>query len=318
MRRMTTMASLVCASALGCVSRPLEDGGSTGGSTSVTDGGEVSGVPTTGGAGEGSGGAPGTTSDGTGTAPEPGTTGSTTDEQEDTTCGFICDPTDEPDLLQCDPYVQDCPEGQKCAAYAEGGGSSWNASKCVPVMGDLQPGDPCTAQESGVSGLDDCAKGVMCWDVDQRGHGICVGLCVGSESMPVCPDEDNFDCAITGEGSLNICLPNCDLLLQDCQGDDLCIPIGGTGVCALDASGVEDGEVFDPCEYANACDKGLLCVLPSAAVECDPDVEGCCLPMCDLDLPDPMCPGAGQSCVPLFEPGAPPKYAHVGVCMIEV
>jgi len=84
----------------------------------------------------------------------------------------------------------------------------------------------------------------------------------------------------------------------------------------LDASG-DAGVVFDPCEFANACDKGLLCLNPTAAEECDPNAGGCCLPFCDLGKPELMCPGVGQSCVSLYEAGmAPPEYAHIGICVI--
>ena len=41
---------------------------------------------------------------------------------------------------------------------------------------------------------------------------------------------------------------------------------------------------------------------------------GCCLPYCDLDLPN-TCPGQGLQCVPWYEPGeAPPGLEDVGVC----
>src|SRR5690606_441875 len=36
---------------------------------------------------------------------------------------------------ECDPFEQDCPEGEKCVAYASTGGN-WDANKCVPINGD--------------------------------------------------------------------------------------------------------------------------------------------------------------------------------------
>jgi hypothetical protein len=147
------------------------------------------------------------------------------------------------------------------------------------------------------------------------GHGTCVEMCSGSDGSPVCKDEDAF-CNVTGEGVLNLCLSACDPLTQDCPGEDLCIPVGDSFVCVLDASG-DEGQAFDPCEFANACDKGLLCLHPGAASECDPNADGCCLPLCDLAQPDVMCPGVGQSCVSLYEEGmAPAKFADVGICSV--
>ncbi len=106
---------------------------------------ENSGVPTTGGAGT-TGSWPGTGTgelvSSSGGATSTGTTGGDT-------CGFLCG-TDEDatGVTPCDVFKQDCPEGEKCSAYADDGGTSWNASKCVPVNGDGQPGEPCTVEGS--------------------------------------------------------------------------------------------------------------------------------------------------------------------------
>ena len=304
-----------------CVERPLL-GDATGDGASSTStgegGGQTSGLPTSSGSTEGTQPQPGTTDTGT----EPGTTttgnpGSTTTTASEDTCGFICETTGtggESTEKLCDTFTQDCPEGEKCAPYAEGGGSSWNATKCVPVTGDGQPGEPCTSMGGGVSGLDDCAEGVMCWDVDDMNQGYCVGMCTGSESRPICPGGS--PCATTGDGILNLCLPHCDPLIQDCLGNDLCIPVGDTFVCADDGSG-DEGQVFDPCEFANACDKGLLCLNPIAAEECDKNAGGCCMPFCDLVDPNVVCPGVGTSCVSLYEKGmAPEEYKNVGICVL--
>jgi len=308
---------------LGCADRQLggeasrDPADTTSAGGGEDGGGDTAGVPTT-------SGAPGST------APQPDTTEATTAPQTDTgtstggsestgfeeTCGFICesDTEDWTTFEPCDVFLQDCPEGDKCAAYAEGGGGSWNATKCVPVTGDGQAGDPCMTDGGGISGLDDCAKGVMCWDVDENNQGICVGLCTGSEFAPVCPE--GFNCATSGEGVLNLCLPVCDALAQDCAGGDLCLSIGDTFACVLDYSG-EEGQVFDPCEFANACDKGLLCLNSSAATECDPNAGGCCMPFCDLSKPEVVCPGDGTVCQSLYaEDQAPPDFKNIGICAL--
>jgi hypothetical protein len=248
-------------------------------------------------------------------ATEPATTAG---DEGTTGCGFICDTTGgNTTVALCDVFKQDCPEGEKCSAYAEGGGSSWNATKCVPVTGEGTPGDACTTEGGGVSGLDDCQKGAMCWDVDAENKGLCVELCGGTEASPTCSNEADFGCAVVNDGVLNLCLPDCDPLIQNCPGDDLCIPIADTFVCVLDASGADAGKAFDPCEFANSCDKGLGCFNPANAMECDANAGGCCLPFCDLSDPGVKCPGVGQSCVSLYEEGmAPPEFENVGVCAI--
>lgn len=318
------LSSVLCGVLLlGCVERPLGND-VTGDPVDTTGGGgegggETSGVPTTSGQAGGS------------TMPELDMTEATTPSQTDTgttgttgsestgfeaTCGFICERETENWTIvdPCDVFAQDCPEGEKCAAYAEGGGGSWDATKCVPVTGDGQAGDSCMTMGGGVSGLDDCAKGVMCWDVDENNQGICVTLCTGSQAAPVCPE--GFSCASTGNGVINLCLPSCDPLTQECPGDDLCIPVNDTFVCVFDASG-EEGQLFDACEFANACDKGLLCLNPSAAKECDPNAGGCCMPFCDLSDPNAVCPGVGTSCLSLYGEGqAPPKFENVGICVL--
>jgi hypothetical protein len=255
-----------------------------------------------------------------GTTDGPDKPGETTEDPDDTTCSFVCDTTSGEDgpPPQCDNWAQDCPDGEKCAAYADNGGSSWNNLKCVPAdPAGGQAGDPCTVEGSGVSGFDSCAKGSMCWDIDpDSGQGTCVALCGGSPDAATCADP-NTSCVIANEGVLNLCLNKCDPLLQDCEGKDLCLPNPNDPdgfVCVLDASG-PGGAAFDPCEYANACDKGLVCQAPSLAMECDPSALGCCLPFCDLSAPE--CPGAGQQCLAWYEQGtAPPGYENLGLCGI--
>jgi hypothetical protein len=239
------------------------------------------------------------------------TTASTTTEEHP----FIIKPDgDNVGRIECDVFNQDCDPGQKCAAWAQGGGGAWNATKCVDIMGDGAPGEPCTTIGGGVSGVDTCGLGVMCWDVNAENEGICVGLCTGSPNNPMCPLGTG--CALASEGVLNLCLPDCNPLLQDCPGDDLCVPDDGEFICALDASG-DMGAVNDPCESANTCDKGLACRPPDeASSSCDPEAPGCCQPFCEL--PDAPCPNPDQVCVPWYDPmmEVPPFYENVGICAI--
>src|SRR5690606_34162493 len=130
-----------------------------------------------------------------------------------------------PRCSMCDVWAQDCPEGEKCSAWANDGGESWNATICVPV-GEDKPGEPCTAEGSPLSGHDSCELGAMCWDVDPETlEGTCVGLCDGSEDAPTCA-EPMTTCAITNGGVLNLCLPTCDPFLQDCGQTESCVDVG--------------------------------------------------------------------------------------------
>lgn len=240
---------------------------------------------------------------------------SATDTGDDTGCLFVCpeDTDGMPPAPECDVFAQDCPADQKCAAYVNDGGGAWNANKCVPISGAKAPGDPCTAEGGGVSGFDDCEKGSMCWDIDQEGKGICVALCTGDQESPACGDPETA-CAVVNDGVLNLCLDRCDPLIQDCAGDDLCLPVDDAFVCILDASG-DVGGPLAPCEFTNACDKGLLCLGPEAATECDQGALGCCLPYCPLSENGSGCPGAGQACLPAFEPQLP-GFEDVGFCSL--
>ena len=317
MTKKVTISSLLCgALVLGCVERPLAvDATGDGGSSTSGAGGASSGPPTSSGQAGSTGPQAGTTSGTTEAQPGP-TTGSTGADSTtvEETCGFICDGTTTSSGTlgrPCSTHAQDCSEGEKCAPYAEGGGSVWNATKCVPVTGDNKPDEPCMTMGGGVSGLDDCEVGAFCWDVDETEHGTCIGLCSGSEAAPDCKDPDK-ECV--GGGVLSLCLLGCDPLLQDCPGEDLCILHADVFICVIDFSG-DTGAALDPCDFANACDKGLLCLNPTAAEECDPNAGGCCLPFCDLTKPD-MCPGVSTVCTSLYEEGmAPPKYENVGICV---
>jgi hypothetical protein len=260
------------------------DGGHTGS-------GETSGVPTT------SSGAATDASSGSSS-----TTGSTGDGGE---------PGSEP----CDLFAQECPEGEKCTLYAKEGSSYLDWSKCVPVTGDGKPGEPCTTVGGGLSGIDDCEEGAMCWDIDAENEGFCIEMCSGSAASPVCKDPDASYCHINSDGVVNLCRPYCDPLIQDCTDDALCIPLYGQFLCVPAPNQL--GQLFDPCELANDCERGLMCSPSASAIECDADVQACCLPFCDLTDAGASCPGVGQSCVSFYgENMGPEKYAKVGVCVI--
>lgn len=229
-------------------------------------------------------------------------------------CGS--DPTPECDIWDPDG----CPDGEKCNAYATAG-TSWDANKCVMVMGDDQPGDDCTATDgSGVSGNDTCAEGSMCWDIDSETmNGYCVEFCTGAPNNAKC--EGDTICAIYNDGVLPLCLPSCDPLSAgaDCPNErNVCIADpGGLGfVCVLNASG-DMAPYGTECQYVNSCNQGLFCAAAEAVPGCAGS-QGCCSEFCDVNQPN-TCSGmgGGQECVPWFAMGdAPPGYEDVGGCAI--
>ena len=237
---------------------------------------------------------------------------------EDDSCLFSSCYFDTMDACgsRCDVWApDDCPDGQKCAAKAcDIGSPSWDTFVCVDIMGHQQLGEPCSAFGDWVDGLDDCAEGLMCWRGDPSTEvGTCIANCTGPASAPSCPS--GYTCELYGSGVPAPCTPSCDPLAQDCEPWNVCLPYSSDAfVCKWDASG-EAGAYASPCEFANACDPGLLCLDASVVPEpsCE-DALGCCTPYCDLSLPN-TCPGAGQVCAPLFDPQLA-GYENVGVCAV--
>lgn len=281
--------------------------------------------------------AAGETSTGPGAGDSPTTTPitastnpSTTTALDDTLGTTIPDPTEatfltEPDLgtvIACDLWAQDCPRGEKCTAYANDGGSSWNATKCVSVVDDpVGAGETCHAEGSGTSGIDDCELGAMCWDVDHDTlEGFCLPFCAGDESNPQCEDP-NRSCSVDA-GLLAFCVLACSPVEQDCSSGQACYPVQDDWMCHPDASG-DVGAYGDPCEHINECDPGLIC-LDAAIVPPGQPCEGaagCCTEICDLADPtgDLQCAGAaaGQECQPWYGAGAAPAgYEDVGACAL--
>lgn len=272
----------------------------------ASDGGDAeggSGLFTSGGGGDDGGGeGPGSAT----TSSDP--TATSDDGDDDGGGGFVQDP-DGGAANECDPRTQDCPEGQKCTAWSNDGGTFWNANRCVEVSGEGVDGDPCMIEGGGVSGIDDCAKGFICMNTDEEGIGTCIKFCQGS-------DEDCAPgnvCAVYNDGVLPICLVGCDPLLQECPPGQACIDTPNQSfICFTDASG-EAGADGDPCPPAdgeNSCDPGMWCGPGSNGCM---DVN-CCTPYCDLS--DPICT-APDECVTFFGEGAaPPGFENVGVCVL--
>ena len=212
---------------------------------------------------------------------------------------------------ECDPWLQDCPDGEKCVPYGSTGGS-WDANKCVPVMGDGQPDDPCTYGGT-VDATDDCAQDSYCYnvqEVDGMMVGACTLFCTGSSDEPIC--EPGSACLITNQGSITLCLETCDPLLQECDAGLGCSWAQDDFLCVFTAEDIPLGE---PCGSFNDCTPGTACL----AAELMPNCEGsaCCGSFCNLV--EPSCPQEGTECTPFFEEAmVPPEHENVGICVLPV
>ncbi len=227
---------------------------------------------------------------------------------------FIVAPDAGPNV-QCDPIAQDCPDGEKCNPWANDGGSSWNANSCFPLDPDpVGVGETCTAMGSGLSGVDNCEAGAMCFNVDPATlEGTCVELCGCSLDTPLCETPDTT-CAISNGGTLPLCRPVCNPLdPTSCPDNQNCVPIGGLFICAPDGSGAE-GAPGDPCGFINGCDPGLFCANPGTVPGCG-DRTGCCSSYCSGG--DASSCLAGQDCVDWYAAGQAPDecLGNVAACV---
>ena len=226
---------------------------------------------------------------------------------------FIAVPDGLPERIECSIFEQDCPRGHKCNAWANDGGSAWNATRCVPIDPDPDAvGEPCTVQRSGVSGLDSCVRGAMCWDSGPLGEGTCHAYCQGDLAALSCADP-NAVCVVGGQGTavLSLCFPQCDpLSSRSCSEDESCVLARPERFVCL--SGSPEGPPRSACDGPFDCAAGSFCAQPEQASACDPPGARCCVPFCDLF--DPACP-LGTSCAPFFADGeAAPIVEHLGFC----
>jgi hypothetical protein len=266
----------------------------------------------------------------TSTGSEPGTTGTVStstdssdgDPADDGSAflilhdgGTVCGPPDPSGELaffcRCDVWTQDCPDGSKCAPWANDGTDKWSATKCAPLDPNPDPvGAPCTIEGTASSGVDTCELGAMCWNVDPDTlEGHCVGFCGGNKTNPSCSDPQDT-CAVFNSGTLILCLPACDPLDDACGDGFACRPkqpssVAPGFVCLPTEAG---GQVIDGCEGIGGCPVGHACT-----------GQNVCAAYCDLGDPlaDESCnvETEGHVCTPFFpEPMVPPQYANVGVC----
>lgn len=218
--------------------------------------------------------------------------------------------------FECDVRSpNECPDGEKCMPWANDGGNAWNATRCSPV--DPEPaaaGDPCTAEGSAVSGIDDCALYSMCWGVDPDTlMGTCEAFCDAADAS-ACADPQ--ECVDLNEATFALCLTPCNPLdAEACPAGEECrLTSSGAPYCLPAQGGAVQGNSGICGE--SMCSEESLCVDPALIPECRSE---CCTPWCDLGDPDAdatcAAAGAGLTCVPYYRRGAAPAGLEMlGAC----
>lgn len=145
--------------------------------------------------------------------------------------------------------------------------------------------------------------------LDGEWIGTCREFCGGTPDTPECPMGTH--CVVDSNGHINMCIPDCDPLLQDCGSGNGCYWTGAKFECVITNPDLPTGE---PCGFINDCAPGHLCASAETLPSCD--AASCCTPFCDLEVGD--CEALpGTSCVPFFAEGqAPWGYELVGVCTL--
>ncbi|MFV8749435.1 ribulose phosphate epimerase [Nannocystaceae bacterium ST9] len=218
----------------------------------------------------------------------------TTEDTFDSFDTFFVPDDDFGNASSCDPFAQDCPDGEKCVPYASGG-QSWDANKCVPVLGDTPVGEACIS-DGVVEGTDDCDGEGFCF------FEVCTGFCEGSIDDPQC--GPGFGCVVSNDGSINACQAQCDPLAQDCAAGHGCYFASDQFLClATSGEGVPAGE---PCGFLNDCAAGSACIDASVLPDCLD--SSCCSAFCEQA--DPLaCVGQPGTICGEFT-------AEVGVCLL--
>ncbi|MCA9684961.1 MAG: hypothetical protein KC457_22455 [Myxococcales bacterium] len=269
---------------------------------------------------------PSTTDETTTTSDEESTSTSTTDTstEESTTANFITtDDTGDP-AMQCEPILQNCPEGEKCVwAVPEGGYQRREGAICIPITGDIQPFEPCSLPTGfGQQISDDCGPESYCLEVYQTAdHGFCMPFADGKG-----PDDVNCDAYpgtvyVTENGSSfpDACMfHECNplMLAETCPADMTCVfypaQLYATNLC-LHVPPDFNLSVGAACDFGD-CGKGKLC----APTEWLPDCadERCCTEWCDLN--NPSCATPGTECVffPTWGEFDNPDYQNLGACVL--
>lgn len=241
------------------------------------------------------------------------TTSTETDPSTDTSLDFVPNHDWADSGLECDPWSQDCPDGEKCAAADFDLEPGPDSNECVPITGNGGLGDPCE-WDGPVEASDDCDGEHACYFVAENGDtwlGTCAPFCDGTPDDPICPGM--LGCYITGQGAQILCLPSCDPLLQDCTDpNSLCQWTSSANfVCIQRGADVGTGE---PCSVDNDCAAGDVCLGAMLVPGCADDA--CCTSYCEVGMLGGCDAQPDTSCEPFFSDPPPPGFELIGVCIV--
>lgn len=221
----------------------------------------------------------------------------------------------------CNIFDQDCPNGEKCTAFASPHTFIPDGIKCVPIPDNPKAhNEPCAVGPEGL-GDDNCDLGSVCLDLDYDGSGFCLPYCTGDSQNPMCEGSDRTCVKLFFGFDFGNCFKQCDPLVQDCSAGEGCymdaIKVGGTNfVCLPVVQEGKDKVYGDNCIGWSSCEPGYACLYE----EFVPGCSGlCCSPWCDTSEGDGPCTDIDptMSCVPWYaEQDAPPGLETVGVCGI--
>ncbi len=209
--------------------------------------------------------------------------------------------------IQCDPYGNDCPSGEKCHDLGDEIGiqcASW-------LREPLKIGDNCEEPQQGRP--DPCEEGASC------AAGECKILCQGTINAPQCPG--GFDCYSRNSNNLypGVCFERCNpSVSKDCQPHQYCKlasrdPIGH--VCVTPKGGsLYEG---DPCDQFDIEQANPFAV--SDEPKCIGNticVKGTCKKMCDPNTDEQQC-SAELACHPMMHEDAESEDSIFGLCLKE-
>ncbi|NVB38822.1 hypothetical protein G6O69_13355 [Pseudenhygromyxa sp. WMMC2535] len=234
---------------------------------------------------------------------------------------FVPDEDTDP-TMQCEPYIQDCPEGEKCVwAVPENGSQRRDGAVCIPVTGDRQPFSTCSLPTGiGQEISDDCGAESFCLEVyGTADHGFCVPFAKDTADFTPCDDYPGTEYATENGSSFpDACLfYDCSpLLAESCPDEMRCVfypaSLYVTNIC-LNVPAEYELPVGAPCDFGG-CGEGKLCApqewLPACAG------ERCCTQWCDLD--SPSCATEGTQCefFPIPSEYDNPDYTNLGACLV--
>ncbi len=246
-----------------------------------------------------------------------GATGATDTTTDTGSGGGSCsdEPIAKPEVFECSLIEQDCAAERKCMPWANDGGVAWNATRCSCIAAAPRSiGEKCLVAGDAARGLDDCERGGMCWGVEpESGTGTCVRVCgggtTGADALSECASAET--CRVLNEGALAVCVPRCDPFASTCPQGQACLPSEFETQWSCVPLIPDLPRVGAPCEYANVCSPGSLCVETTECLA----AASCCTESCSEDGRIGTCPIPDRPCQPWHAPGRGPDGEHgVGSC----